>query len=96
MAYSGSQPVSEVVLSISCRDLLDKDFFSKSDPIVVVQESPDGVKWNEVSEKTADIVRSVRDWPLVLQVLVNVFPSSSVLIGTLIRLKIDGKTNLTA
>ena len=51
MAYSGSQPVSEVVLSISCRDLLDKDFFSKSDPIVVVvQESPDGVKWNEVSE----------------------------------------------
>ena len=52
MAYSGSQPVSEVVLSFSCRDLLDKDFFSKSDPIVVVQESPDGVKWNEVSEKT--------------------------------------------
>ena len=61
MAYSGSQPVSEVVLSISCRDLADEDFFSKSDPIVVVQESPDGVKWNEVREYTVDIVRNVRD-----------------------------------
>ena len=41
-------PATEVELFISCRQLVDKDVFSKSDPIVVVQESLDGTKWTEV------------------------------------------------
>ena len=45
---SSTRPATEVELLISCRQLIDKDVFSKSDPIVVVQESVDGTHWTEV------------------------------------------------
>ena len=37
---ASAEPCSKVELSISCADLLDKDLFSKSDPIVAVYTRP--------------------------------------------------------
>jgi len=36
MAVASSSPSSRVELSISCSNLQDKDFFSKSDPMAVL------------------------------------------------------------
>ncbi len=36
MAVASSSPSSRVELSISCANLMDKDVFSKSDPMAVV------------------------------------------------------------
>lgn len=47
-APSMSQCVSRVQLNISCRNLLDKDVMSKSDPMAVVTLLRDG-SWFEVS-----------------------------------------------
>ena len=44
---TATSPSSEVTLTISCRDLAEKDVFSKSDPIVVVYMEEVG-KWEEV------------------------------------------------
>ena len=45
-------PCSRVELSISCSDLLDKDFFSKSDPIVAVYLRSQGSQtYSEVSNQ---------------------------------------------
>ena len=44
---SASSPSSEINLTISCRDLADKDTFSKSDPIVALYVEEVG-KWREV------------------------------------------------
>ena len=41
---SSSGPCSKVELSISCSDLLDKDLFSKSDPIAAVYTRPHNSK----------------------------------------------------
>ena len=61
-----TEPSSEVTLSISCRNLLDKDVFSKSDPIVVVYDSPAAEgqgKWTEVSqEATLALERTTPSW----------------------------------
>lgn len=37
-----AEPCSRVELSVSCSDLLDKDIFSKSDPIAVLSIRPQG------------------------------------------------------
>ena len=51
MAVAGGDgPSSEISLSFSCRNLLDMDVFSKSDPIVVVYDCSAEGKWTEVSE----------------------------------------------
>lgn len=47
-APSMSQCVTRVQLNISCRNLLDKDVMSKSDPMAVVMILKDG-SWFEVS-----------------------------------------------
>ncbi len=50
VAQSGT-PSSRVELHISAHNLLDKDVFSKSDPIVVVYTFHNGSKtWNEVGQ----------------------------------------------
>lgn len=51
-----SGPSSEVSLSISCRKLLDKDVFSKSDPIVVAYDcAAEGGTWTEVRAHVATL-----------------------------------------
>lgn len=46
--------VTKVALSISCDNLLDKDAFSKSDPICVVFMNTSGSYWSEVR----DVIRA--------------------------------------
>nr|XP_018902724.1 PREDICTED: copine-8-like [Bemisia tabaci] len=53
MAYfvpgSASEPTSEVELTLSCRNLLDCDVFSKSDPMCVVYlKTPEMSHWQEI------------------------------------------------
>lgn len=43
-----TNPVQKVELKISCRNLLDMDFFSKSDPFVVVYNKPQSGNWREI------------------------------------------------
>ncbi|VVC25773.1 Hypothetical protein CINCED_3A006086 [Cinara cedri] len=46
---SSTEPTSEIELSLSCRNLLDCDVFSKSDPMCVVyMKTPESFKWNEI------------------------------------------------
>ncbi|CAG7824418.1 unnamed protein product, partial [Allacma fusca] len=33
---TGAEPTSTIEISMSCKNLLDKDFFSRSDPMCVV------------------------------------------------------------
>lgn len=42
--------VTKVALSISCDNLLDKDAFSKSDPMCVVFMNTSGSYWSEVRD----------------------------------------------
>ncbi|XP_030422803.1 copine-8 isoform X2 [Gopherus evgoodei] len=47
-SFSGSVPATKVELSVSCRNLLDRDTFSKSDPICVLYTQGIGSKeWRE-------------------------------------------------
>jgi hypothetical protein len=47
---SASEPTSEVELTISCRNLLDCDVFSKSDPMCVTYiKNFDVLEWQEVA-----------------------------------------------
>lgn len=45
----GDQCVSKVELRIECRNLLDKDVMSKSDPCAVLYMSRRGGHWDEVT-----------------------------------------------
>jgi len=49
MAVAPSAPCSRVELSISCANLQDKDLFSKSDPIVVLNVKDKATGFVEVS-----------------------------------------------
>lgn len=70
MAVAGGGPSSEISLSFSCRDLLDKDVFSKSDPIVAVYDcSAEGGKWTEVSEQDVREVTVVLGLNVGLQLI---------------------------
>ncbi|XP_026810821.1 copine-5-like isoform X1 [Rhopalosiphum maidis] len=46
---SSTEPTSEIELTLSCRNLLDCDVFSKSDPMCVVfMKTPETTKWIEI------------------------------------------------
>ncbi|XP_050535991.1 copine-8-like isoform X2 [Daktulosphaira vitifoliae] len=46
---SSTEPTSEIELTLSCRNLLDCDVFSKSDPICVVfMKTPETSRWVEI------------------------------------------------
>ncbi|XP_042748368.1 copine-5-like [Lagopus leucura] len=45
---TGCVPATKVELTVSCRQLLDKDTFSKSDPLCVLYtQGPDTKQWRE-------------------------------------------------
>ncbi|XP_028438869.1 copine-5-like isoform X1 [Perca flavescens] len=45
---SGSIPATKVEITVSCRDLLDRDTFSKSDPLVVLYtQGVESKQWRE-------------------------------------------------
>lgn len=48
MAGPGGQCVVKVELTVSCENLLDKDVFSKSDPMCVLLMNTSGHQWAEV------------------------------------------------
>ncbi|XP_050429591.1 copine-8-like isoform X2 [Adelges cooleyi] len=46
---SSTEPTSEIELTLSCRNLLDCDVFSKSDPMCVVYlKTPETSRWSEI------------------------------------------------
>lgn len=49
--------VTRVELHVSCRGLLDKDTTSKSDPLCAMYIQDAHGKWNEVSSKSASLLR---------------------------------------
>ncbi|MED6250791.1 Copine-5 [Ataeniobius toweri] len=71
---SGSIPATKVEITVSCRNLLDRDTFSKSDPLVVLytqgveskqwREMPPGFPGMEGSRCFPSVViwRSIRRW----------------------------------
>ncbi|XP_034028181.1 copine-5-like [Thalassophryne amazonica] len=50
----GSIPATKVEITVSCRNLLDRDTFSKSDPLVVLYtQGVESKQWREVRNHTS-------------------------------------------
>lgn len=50
--------VTKVALNVSCQNLLDKDHFSKSDPLCVLLINTSGPHWCEVNYCFHTVLRS--------------------------------------